>query len=120
VDETVTLAELKKRVQAFCGERDWDQFHSPKDLAIGIVTEAAELLAQFRFLTDEEAVRAIADSEKRAPIENELADVLFFVLRLAQRFAIDLDDALRRKLEINAEKYPVAKARGKNLKYTEL
>jgi NTP pyrophosphatase (non-canonical NTP hydrolase) len=120
MDETTTIAELKRRVKQFCDDREWDQFHGPKDLAIGIVTEAAELLSEFRFLTSDQGVQALSDPAKRIAIENELADVMFFILRLAQRFGIDLDDSTRRKLESNAAKYPVEKARGRNLKYTEL
>ena len=120
MDDETSISELKKRVQAFCEERDWDQFHGPKDVAIGIVTEASELLANFRFLNADQSVQAFADPEKRMLIESELADVLFFVLRLAQRFEIDLDDSLRKKLEINAARYPVENARGRNVKYTEL
>jgi NTP pyrophosphatase (non-canonical NTP hydrolase) len=120
MDDKTTVGELKKRVQTFCEERDWDQFHGAKDVAIGIVTEASELLANFRFLTTDLSALALADPGKRVLIEGELADVLFFVLRLAQRFEIDLEDSLRQKLEINAARYPVEKARGRNLKYTEL
>jgi NTP pyrophosphatase (non-canonical NTP hydrolase) len=120
VDNKTTIGKLKKQIQTFCQERDWDQFHGPKDVAIGIVTEASELLANFRFLTDDESARAIADPARRSQIEDELADVMFFVLRLAQRFDIDLDNSLRHKLEVNAAKYPVEKARGRNVKYTEL
>ena len=120
MDDQTTVGELKKRVQTFCEERDWDQFHGAKDVAIGIVTEASELLANFRFLTADQSVQTFADPEKRVLIEGELADVLFFVLRVAQRFEIDLDDSLRQKLEINAARYPVEKARARNVKYTEL
>jgi NTP pyrophosphatase (non-canonical NTP hydrolase) len=120
MDDETSVGEAKKRVQDFCEERDWDQFHGAKDVAIGIVTEASELLANFRFLTTDQSVQAFADPKKRVVIEGELADVLFFVLRLAQRFEIDLDDSLRKKLEINAARYPVEKARGRNAKYTEL
>jgi len=87
-------------------------------LAIGVATEAGELLDKFRFLSDDQ-IAELLRSNKRAAVEHELADVLFFILRFAQRFEIDLDDALRAKLEINAEKYPIEKARGNNLKSTE-
>jgi NTP pyrophosphatase (non-canonical NTP hydrolase) len=118
MDRSCTVADLKRMIQSFCENRDWDQYHTPKELAIGVVTEAGELLDKFRFLSDEQ-IAAILDSEKRIKVEHELADVLFFILRFAQRFEIDLDDALRAKLEINARKYPVEKARGNNLKSTE-
>ena len=120
MDDQTRIDELKCRVQKFCEERDWDRYHGPKDLAIGVITEASELLEHFRFLSDTEAAAAVKDPEKRQAIEQELADVLFFLLRFAQRFDIDLSEALVAKLETNAERYPVEKARGRNLKYSEL
>ncbi len=120
MDEGITIADLKKRVQKFCEDRDWDQFHGAKDLAIGVVTEASELLEHFRFLSDDQARRLLSTPIKRKEVEEELADILFFVLRFAQRFGIDLDQSLHRKLKKNAGKYPIKKARGRNLKYTDL
>ncbi len=119
-DDATSLASLKNAVRAFCEERDWDQFHGPRDLAIGIVTEAAELLDRFRFKDDAECRALLADPARRAGVEDELADTLFFVLRFAERSGIDLADALRRKLAQNADRYPVATVRGSNRKYTEL
>lgn len=109
-----------EQVREFCEERDWDQFHDAKELSIGVVTEAAELLEQFRFLSADQAEDRLRSPESRQAVEEELADVLFFLLRFAQRYEIDLGAALIRKLEKNAERYPVEKARGKNLKYTDL
>lgn len=114
------LDKLQDLVQSFCESRDWDQFHGPKELAIGIVTEAAELLEQFRFLSAEECEARLAAAEARQAIEEELADVLFFLLRFAQRYEIHLGEALVRKMQKNAARYPVEKARGRNLKSTEL
>ncbi len=120
MDEATGVGALKQAVRLFCEERDWDQFHGAKDLAIGIITEAAELLEHFRFLQSREVEELMRDSEARGKVEEELADVLFFVLRFAQRYGIDLSDAFQAKLARNAEKYPAAKAKGKNLKYTKL
>ena len=120
VDDETKVANLKSRVRTFCEARDWDQFHGPKDLAIGLATEAGELLEIFRFLSDEQCAAKLADPESRRAIENELADVFFFLLRFAQRFDIDLDAALAAKMKLNAERYPVEKSRGKNLKYGDL
>ena len=97
IDQTATLASLSLAVRRFCEERDWDQFHGPKDLAIGLSTEAAELLERFRFLSDEECLRSFDDPAKRGRIEDEAADVLFFLLRLSDRFKIDLVAAFERK-----------------------
>ena len=119
VSKTTTVGELENLVRGFCEERDWDQFHTPKELAVGIATEAAELLAMFRFLSDEET-HGVLESDRRVEVENELADVMFFVLRFAQRFDVDLGLALERKIELNGQKYPVEKSKGRNLKYTDL
>jgi len=120
MNRDISISDLKRRVQKFCEDRDWDQFHGPKDLAIGVITEAAELLEHFRFLSDDQARRLLSTPLKRKEVEEELADILFFVLRFSQRFQIDLDQSLRKKLKKNAAQYPIKKARGKNLKYTEL
>jgi NTP pyrophosphatase (non-canonical NTP hydrolase) len=119
-DADTSLASLRDRMAAFCAERDWDRFHGPRDLAIGIVTEAAELLELFRFRSEAEATALLADPSGRQRVAEELADVLFFVLRLAERHGIDLTTAFLEKVAANAERYPVAKARGSNRKYDEL
>jgi len=120
VDSKTSIHQLKLAVKKFCEQRDWDQFHGPKDLAIGVITEAAELLEHFRFLDSSQIRRLMNNPRKRKEIENELADIQFFILRFSQRFDIELSQALRRKLKANASKYPIKKAKGKNLKYTEL
>ncbi|SHJ32998.1 nucleotide pyrophosphohydrolase [Parasporobacterium paucivorans] len=114
-----TIKELTDMVRAFCGERDWDQFHNPKDLAIGISTEANELLDIFRFKNAEEMMGLFKEPKQREHIEEELADVLFFVLRFAQMNNIELKHALETKIEKNAKKYPVEQAKGQNKKYNE-
>lgn len=116
------LEQLKVLVQQFCEERDWDQFHSPKELAIGISTEAAELLELldlFRFKSSQQITEKFADPQAREKIQDELADVLFFVLRFSQMNQIDLSEAVKSKLAKNALKYPVASAKGSNKKYNE-
>lgn len=113
-----TTGELIQLVQNFCEARDWDQFHNPKDLAIGISTEANELLDLFRF-KNEEQMQEIFNSPKREKVEEELADVFFFVLRFAQMNHIDLAEILANKIEKNGRKYPVEKAKGSNKKYNE-
>lgn len=111
------LNELIDKIKTFCEERDWDQYHNPKDLAIGISTEAAELLDLFRFKNNEEIQATVTN--RREHIEDELADVLFFVLRFAQTNDIDLKKALENKMAKNAVKYPVDKVKGNNKKYNE-
>lgn len=120
MDSETFLTDLEKAIQRFCEARDWDQFHGPKELAIGLVTEASELLEQFRFLSDEQAAELLADPDRRMKVENELGDVLFFLLRFAQMNDIDLEAAFRRKMQINEKNYPVEKAKGRNLKYHDL
>jgi NTP pyrophosphatase (non-canonical NTP hydrolase) len=120
LDGEERLDALKRRVQDFCLARDWDQFHGAKDLAIGVATEAAELLEIFRFQTQAQCAQLLADPQAREAIGDELADVLFFILRFAARFDFDLSAALERKIEKNARKYPVEKSRGNNRKYTSL
>lgn len=116
-DDVTTLASLKTRVRDFCEERDWDRFHGAKDLAIGLVTEASEVLEHFRFQDDEDIAAILGDPGRKAEIEAELADTLFFLLRFAGRYDIDLSGAFDRKLAKNALKYPVETARGSNRKY---
>ena len=113
------LQELQQIIRQFCEERDWDQFHTPKDLAIGISTEAAELLDLFRFKSESQIQQLLATPDSRKKIEHELADVFFFLLRFAERNDIDLDKALKLKIQQNAEKYPIATAKGSNKKYNE-
>lgn len=113
------LLVLTSLVKTFCEERDWDQFHNPKDLAIGISTEAAELLDLFRFKNDQEVANKFTDPSQIQRVNEEIADVLFFVLRFAQMNRIDLEQSLKNKLEKNAKKYPIESSKGSNKKYNE-
>ena len=119
MDNNTTIQDLKNIVKKFCEDRDWSQYHNPKDLAIGISTEANELLEIFRFKSEDEIRDILKDSKKRAKMENEVADVLFFILRFAQMNDIDLETTLRRKVKINKEKYPTDLFKGSNKKYDE-
>jgi NTP pyrophosphatase (non-canonical NTP hydrolase) len=119
-DQKITIAQLKELVQKFCEDRDWDQFHGPKDLSVGIIIEAAELLDHFRFKTESEARKYLENPAKRLEVENEVADTLFMILRFAQMYDIDITTALKRKNVQNQKKYPIHKAKGSNKKYTDL
>ncbi|WP_413580908.1 nucleotide pyrophosphohydrolase [Bdellovibrio sp. HCB288] len=119
MNKSDSISEMIQMVQQFCSEREWDQFHPPKDLAIGMSTEANELLDLFRFKSDAEIQEKLNTPLFREKVSNELADVFFFVLRFAQMNKIDLPTALHYKLQQNAEKYPVSTARGSNKKYNE-
>lgn len=119
-DLTTTLGQLKASVKKFCEERDWDQFHSPNHLAVGVVTEAAELLEIFRFLNDQDSKSLVANDDLKEKVEEELSDVLFFLLRFAQMYDIDLSTSFANKIRKNAVKYPVELSRGSNKKYGDL
>ena len=118
-DRVRTIEDAKNIVKAFCEERDWDQFHNPKDLAIGISTEASELLEPMRFKTPEECEKLLSDPKYSEKIRDELADVFYFVLRFAQMNEIDLYAALNDKISKNSKKYPLEKSKGRNSKYDE-
>jgi dCTP diphosphatase len=111
------LAELKERLRVFVAERDWGQFHSPKNLAMALSVEASELVEQFQWLTEEQS--AAADEKLRRRAAEELADVLWFLVRIADVLDIDLLQAAESKFGKNAEKYPVERVRGQARKYDE-
>ena len=115
-DQKTNLDEMKLFIKSFCEERDWDQFHGAKDLAIGAITEASELLEHFRFLTEQQIEDLMSDSGKKIEISDELADVLFFILRFSQKYNIDLSKSFSRKMEKNNQRYPASEFRGKNHK----
>jgi dCTP diphosphatase len=118
MDRDDSLRKLSTALAQFVGERDWDQFHNPKNLAMALTAEAGELLEHFQWLTEAEA--DALSSEQRAEVAMELADILMFLLRLADRLQVDLLEAAAAKLELNRQKYPVAKARGRATKYDKL
>lgn len=111
------LEDLKQRLRVFAAERDWDQFHSPKNLAMALSVEVAELVEQFQWLTEQESRHP--DAARRRRIEDELADVLIYLVRIADRLEVDLLAAATRKLEHNAAKYPADKVRGQARRHDE-
>jgi NTP pyrophosphatase (non-canonical NTP hydrolase) len=113
-----TLKTLTARLASFAAERDWNQFHNPKNLAMAVAGEVGELVEHFQWLTFEEAENL--SSPKREEVALEAADVLLFLLRLCDKLDIDLAAAAERKLELNAQKYPIAKSRGRATKYDKL
>ena len=119
-DSDTKIQDIKDFVKKHCEDRDWDQFHNPKDLAVGLITEASEVLEHFRFKSVEEMEALFANPKKREDIEDEVADTLYFLCRLAQKYKIDLSEAFKRKMQKNELKYPIEKAKGSNKKYTEL
>ena len=111
------LLMLRDKLRAFAGERDWDQFHSPKNLSMALMVEAAELMEHFQWLT--EAQSAGLSAENKQASGEELADILLYLVRLSDRLGIDLREAALRKLEKNALKYPADQVRGSAKKYSD-
>lgn len=111
-----TLDDLKQQLRHFSAERDWDQYHSPKNLAMALIVETAELLEHFQWLERDESADLSADT--REQVRQELGDVLIYLTHLADRLDMDLLTAARDKLEINQRKYPADKVRGRRDKYT--
>ena len=113
-----SLAELQSALDAFVGERDWAQFHTPKNLAMGVAIEAAEIMEHFLWCAGDESY-ALTD-EKRTEVAQEIGDVLMYLLGLGRTLDIDIIAAARDKLVLNHEKYPVEKAKGRPTKYVDL
>jgi len=116
--QTDTLIDLRNRLRVFAADRDWDQFHTPKNLAMALVGEAAEVVEHFQWLSPEASDRL--PDETRREVAHELADVLLYLVRLADRLDVDLNVAALEKLAINARRYPVDKAYGRSDKYNRL
>jgi len=111
------LDALKLKLREFAEVRDWDQFHSPKNLSMALIAEAAELIEHFQWLKEEES--AIIQGDKLEAVRMELADILIYLIRIADKLNIDLFDAVNKKIKINEEKYPEDKVKGQHKKYTE-
>src|SRR3954466_3357565 len=112
-DENTTVAELRKLVADFVAERDWSQFHSPKNVSMALAIEAAELMEHFQWLTTEDSRHLANEPEKLAAIGEELADVIGYSFALANELGVDIASAVRAKMVKNAEKYPAEKYRGR-------
>lgn len=119
-DSTTTFADLKARVLAFVRERDWEQFHSPKNLSMALAAESGELMEHFLWATPEQSRAIATEPAKRAKIADELADVVIYAIEFANMTGLDISAAIEAKMAANAKKYPVEKARGRSEKYTEL
>lgn len=108
---------LRERLKLFARERDWEQFHSPKNLAMALIVEAAELLEHFQWLTPEQSESLPED--KRREVELEMADIFIYLMRMCERLDVDLLEVVEEKIKLNAEKYPAEKVRGSAKKYSE-
>ena len=111
------LEQLSRRLRRFARERDWEQFHSPKNLSMALIAECAELVEHFQWLSEEQSQALPPD--KFAEVELEMADIQIYLLRLAERLGVDLLGAVERKIAINEHKYPADRVRGSAKKYTE-
>ena len=116
----MTIAEIQTTLRQFATERDWGKYHTPKNLVMALTGEVGELNELFQWLTPEESAAVMADEKRAERVRHELADVLAYLLRLADVLHVDLDEALREKVEVNATHYPVEAAMGSARKYTEL
>ena len=112
------LGSLMQSLRLFAEERDWEQFHSPKNLATALAVEASEILEHFQWLTESESASLAAD--KKRQVGEEISDVFLYLLRLSDKLGIDLLNEAERKIKANALKYPVEKSKGKSTKYTDL
>jgi len=119
-DATTTVAELREQILAFARARDWEQFHSPKNLSMALAAETGELMEHFLWATPEESKAIAADPARRARIAEELADIVIYALEFANATGLDVAASIESKVAANARKYPVEKARGRSAKYTEL
>lgn len=111
------LDDLKLRLRKFAADRDWDQFHSPKNLSMALIAEAAELVEHFQWITEEQSANLSAAKLKE--VEEELADILIYLVRSADKLGINLIEAAQQKIETNEQKYPAEKVKGNSKKYTE-
>ncbi len=118
--EILDLTALKEKIAAFAQERDWEQFHTPKNLAMALSVEASELAEIFQWLTEKQSFEIAHDEKELLKVKDELADIVTYTVRLCGVLNIDLTKELERKMKMNAEKYPVDKAKGIAKKYTEL
>jgi dCTP diphosphatase len=119
-DRLVDVCKLTTVLETFAKERDWEQFHSPKNLVMALTGEVGELVEIFQWMTPTQSLNAASDAHTERAIKEELADVMLYLVRLASILGVDLDEAVRQKQVINAAKYPVDRAHGSSNKYSNL
>jgi len=112
------IEALKLQLREFAVARDWEQFHSVRNLILALVGEVGELAAEFQWISDDDIARALQDGDKRESVGSEIADVFIYLLRLSDITGIDLAEELKKKLAVNEERYPADKAKGSAAKYT--
>lgn len=119
-DEEVTFKEIKKSIKDFRNERDWKQFHTPKNLSMAIGTEAGELMEHFLWDDNEKVLEKLKDGDKLEEVKDEVADILIFSFLMVDSLDEDVSELISNKIKKNEKKYPVEKAKGTAKKYTEL
>ena len=112
-----SLESLRNVLREFAKDRDWDQFHTPKNLSMALIAEAAELIEHFQWVDGDKS--HLLEPKTRQAVEEELADILIYLVRISNKLGVDLLQASSRKIELNAQKYPADKVRGSSKKYTE-
>ena len=113
------LQELQQRLKEFAQVRDWEQFHAPKNLVMALSVEVAELVEHFQWCSESNSEAAKLKDKTRDEVAFEMADIFIYLMRLAERLDVDIDDFVNRKIDINNKKYPAEKVRGSSKKYTE-
>lgn len=112
------IRQFQQELARFAEERDWDQFHTPKNLSMALAKEAAELMELFQWLTGEQSVAVAANHEEQILASDEIADIFIYLVRIADKLNIDIEAAVARKMAINAENYPVELAKGNAVKHS--
>ncbi len=115
----MNLDRIRKRLAQFAQARNWDQFHTPKNLSMALAAEAAELLEIFQWLTDEQSKNIVNDEKEMALIREEIADVFIYLVRLADKLGVDIEKAVEEKIKLNEKKYPVRLSKGNATKYNK-
>ena len=118
-DNKTRIKEIKEIIKKHCDDRNWTQFHGAKNLAIALICEASEVLEPLRFKSEKEIEEMMSNKDFKKSIGEEMADVLYFLLRLSQKYDIDISSAFEEKMKKNELKYPIDRAKGSNKKYTE-
>lgn len=118
--QNIDAGKIHHEIETFIKDRDWDQFHSVKNLSMALNVESSELLEIFQWMTEEKSNQLKDDPVLMEKVRDEVADIFFFLMRISAKADINLEEALLEKLKKNAKKYPVEKARGSSKKYTEL
>lgn len=119
IKNSITIQQFKKDIKKFVKERNWEQFHSPKNLSMSLSIEAAELMEHFQWTnTVDEAVKVLRDKRKRSEVEDEVADIAIYLIDFCNLYNVDLEKAIIKKMKKNVKKYPVKMVKGKSEKYT--